>query len=193
MHKGGKRGVSREWKVEIESALAKEDAKALLGLARDQTGRAVRYLTGQLCSASEEEKWRAVRALGVVAGDGHLVSLEKATDLMRWFLWALNDESGGVPYGVPEAMGEILAVRPELQRDFLPILCSMVTDVDMLQTGPIERGVLWALGRVGAPVARCSPEAIEALRAASATHTDPETRRVAAWSLASLASAHAAP
>jgi hypothetical protein len=176
---------------EIDAILERDEDEALLHVARRQAGRVLRYLSGRLCSAGEEEKWRAVRALGVVVRDWHLVSLERATDLLRRFVWALNHESGVVPYGVPEAMGEILAVRPELQRDFLPILCSMVTDVDMLQTGPIERGVLWALGRVGAPVARCSPEAVEALRSASETHPDPESRQVAAGSLAVLANAPA--
>lgn len=185
--------MNAAWKEQIESALAEESPEALLDLARSQAGRALRYLTGRLCSADEKEKWQSVRAIGIVVGDAQLVSLQKATDLIRRFVWALNDESGAVPYGVPEAIGEVLAVRPELQRDFLPILCSLVTDAEMFQTGEIERGVFWALGRVGPPVARCSPEAVEAIRAASATHPDPETRRAAARSLALLANADAGP
>lgn len=180
------RDVNEARKEQIESILEREDHEALFHLAHGQLGRALRYLTGRLCSAKEEEKWRAVRALGVVAGDAQLVSRQRATDLLRRFMRALNDESGAVPYGVPEAIGEILAARPDLQRDFLPILCSLVTDADMLQTGLIERGVFWALGRVGSPVARCSSEAVEALRVASETHPDFETRKVAARSLASV-------
>jgi hypothetical protein len=185
--------VDAAWKEEIEAVLGRDDPEALLRLAGKQGGRLLRYLCGRLCSASEEEKWRAVRALGVVVGDARLVSLERATDLLRRFVWALNDESGAVPYGVPEAIGEVLAVRPELQRDFLPILCSLATDDDMRQEGPIERGVLWALGRVGSPVARCSPEAVEALRVASTAHPDRETREIAARSLVLLANADAGP
>ena len=49
----------------------------------------------------------------------------------RRFFWALNDESGAVPYGVPEAVGEILAVRPEMQPTFLSILCAHLTEEDM--------------------------------------------------------------
>ncbi len=175
------------WKDEIESSLEREDREALLHLARRQTARVLRYLSGRLFSASVEEKWRAVRALGVVVADEEIVSRQKAIELLRRFFWALNDESGAVPYGVPEAIGEILAVRPEVQGEFLPILCSLVTNEEMTQTGAIESGVLWALGRVGPPVARCSPEAVEAIRTASQTHPDHETRQVAAQSLASLA------
>lgn len=185
--------MSKDWKEEIESALARGSPEALLDLARGQTGRVLRYLTGRLCSTDEKKKWQAVRAIGVVVGDPRLLSRQKAAELLRRFFWALNDESGAVPWGAPEAIGEILAVRPELQETFLPMLCSLLTDRDMVQSGSIERGVVWALGRVGAPVAGCAPEAVEALRVAAATHPDPETRQVAARSLASLANADARP
>jgi len=175
--------VKDPWKDEIETILSQEDRAELLDLARKQTSRVLRYLCGRLYSDSEAEKWRAVRALGVVVADGQIVSSQQATELLRRFLWALNDESGTVPYGIAEAMGEILAIRPELQGDFLPVLCSLVTTEGMFQTGAIEHGVLWALGRVGQPVARCSPEAVEAVRVASMTHPDPETREIALRSL----------
>ncbi len=164
----------------MKAILEREDPEALIRFARNQTAKVVRYLNERLCTADDSEKWRAVRALGVVVGEARLVSTQGASDLLRRFIWALNAESGMVPYGVPEAIGEILAVRPELQGDFLPILCAMLTDEDMIQTGPIERGVMWALGRIGPPVARYSPAAVEALRWAAKGHMDPETRGVAA-------------
>ncbi len=170
-------------KGEIAASLERDDPDALLRLARRQTARVLRYLCGRLYSVNEAEKWQAVRALGVVVADGQIVSRQQATELLRRFLWALNDESGTVPYGIPEAMGEILAVRPELQGDFLPVLCSLATSEAMLQTGAIERGVLWALGRVGPAVARCAPEAVGALKTASRTHPDHGTREIAAQSL----------
>lgn len=175
-------GWSDDWTAEIEAVLEREDRDTLLRLARLRTGRVLRYLTGRLVSASEEEKWRAVRGLGQVVGDRQIVSHDRAIDLLRRFFWALNEESGAVPYGMPEAIGEILALRPELQEGFLPILCALATDEDMRQAGPIERGVLWALGRVGPPVGRCSPEAVEAVAAAARDHPDPETRKVAGQS-----------
>jgi hypothetical protein len=178
--------VNAAWKEQIDSVLAGDNPEALLHLARPQTARVLRYLTGRLCSASDEPKWRAVWGLGVLVGDRQLVSQEQATDLLRRFFWTLNDESGVVPWGAPEAIGEILAVRGELREAFLPMLCSLVTDEDMRQTGAIERGVIWALGRVGPPVARCAPDAVEALRVASETHPDRGSREVAARSLASI-------
>ncbi len=174
------------WKQQLESILTQENPEALLHLARGRTAWTFRRLTGRLCSANEREKCQAVWGLGVLVADRQLVSQEAASDRLRRFFCSLSDESGAVPYGVPEAIGEILAVRPELQKNFLPMLCSLMTDEDMLQTGAIERGVIWALGRVGPPVARGAPEAVEALRIVSESHPDRETRKVAARSLASI-------
>jgi hypothetical protein len=56
---------------------------------------------------------------------------------------------------------------------FLPLLCSLAYDPERIQNGPIEQGVFWALGRVGQPAAACSPEAVEAVRAAH-QHPKPE-------------------
>jgi hypothetical protein len=142
-------------------------------------------LTGRLYSDDADEKRRAVTALGSVVADREIVSDERARDLLRRFFWALNDESGAVPYGIPEAIGEMLARRRELQAEFLPLLCSCVTQEEMLQSGPIERGIVWALGRVGPPVAACSPQAQKAVAAAT-RHSDPETARVAAEALARI-------
>jgi len=59
----------------------------------------------------------------------------------------LSDESGAVPYGIPEALGEILAKRREFLGNYVPILVSYLIDEELVQTGPILAGVLWALGR----------------------------------------------
>jgi methylated-DNA-[protein]-cysteine S-methyltransferase len=175
--------VSGGRREELAEAVAREDGAALVRLAREALGPVLRYLAGRLYSDDEQAKWRSARALGVVAADHEIVSDERARDLLRRFFWALNDESGTVPYGVPEAIGEILAVRAELQAAFLPLLCAQLTEEDMAQTGPIERGVIWALGRVGPPVARASAEAVAALRRAATEHPDHGTREIARGAL----------
>jgi HEAT repeat protein len=179
--------VSADWKAEIEAALAAGEEGPLLALARRHTPRFLRYLTGRLCSSDEQVKWRAVRALGLAAADRSLVDERRGEETLRRFAWALNDESGAVPYGVPEAIGEVLAVRPEFRETFLPILCSLVTLEEMSQTGPIERGALWALGRVGPETGRYCAGAVEAIRRAALSHPDGETRAVAARALDAIA------
>jgi hypothetical protein len=171
---------------DIIALLRREDHAALTDLARLRGSKVLRYLTGRLYSEDQEEKWRAVRALGAIVADRRVLGRAKAADLLQRYFWSLNDESGAVPFGVPEAIGEILAARPELQVDFLSPLCAMITHEDFLQTGPIERGVIWALGRIGEPVVHCSAHAVQGIAVAAEKHPDPDTKRVAAWSLARI-------
>jgi hypothetical protein len=142
----------------------------------------IRFLSGRLASPDEAVRRRAAHSLGVVMGQPAITD-ERARDLLRRFFWSLNDESGAVPFGVPEAIGEVLVVRPELQPEFLPQICALAYHPEAVQTGVIERGVFWALGRLGQVVASSSPEAADALSQAARDHSDPETRQVAAWAL----------
>jgi HEAT repeat protein len=169
-------------KSDIAELLSREDPAGVEALARVPLSRVLRYLTGRLCSHDEDEKWRAVRAIGFLVHHRDLLAGDRVRELLRRFIWAMSDESGAVPFGIPEALGEVLTRRTEFQDEYLPILVSMLTDEEMLQTGPIERGVVWALGRVGPPVASSS-EALDAIRAAASGHPDPSTRRTAAASL----------
>jgi hypothetical protein len=170
-----------QWKASIDEAVSAEDWSGLAQLARQEPAKTVRYLTSRLCSADAASKWRAVRALAVVASDREGMSVDRIRGLLQRFLWLLTDESGNVPFGVPEAFGEVLVARPEFQAEFLPLLCSLAYDPERLQTGAIEQGVFWALGRVGQPAAACSPEAVEAVVRAAQEHPEPETRSVASW------------
>jgi hypothetical protein len=170
------------WKAELEAMLLAADHPALIRFARSAPARTLRYLSARLYSEDADVKWRAVRALGTLAADPALLADDKLAEQLRRYFWALNDESGAVPFGIPEAIGEILARRPSLQKLFLPLLCSMIQEEEVVQAGAIERGIIWAIGRVGVPAAHSAP-ALLRLRDA---HPDPETRRVAAWALRSL-------
>jgi hypothetical protein len=175
-------------KTELKTLLDAQDWDALLSLARERSSRVVRYLLGRLASADQDEKLRAVEALGRVVEDEALFDDEHAVELMRRLLWALNDESGAVPFGMPEAIGELCVRRPELRVTYVPILGSFLTDEEMLQTGPIERGVVWALGRLGPLAAELAPHGVEALVALRDGHAERETRAEAEAALARICS-----
>ena len=166
--------------------LAAGDLDAVLPLARRHPGRVLRLLLGRLSSADDEEKARAVAALGSLVADRDLFPDARVLELVRRFVWSLNDESGAVPYGVPEAIGEILRHRPELRGTYVPILASYLTDDDLFQTGPIERGVMWGLGRVGPDVLDLAPHGVRALERAAQAHPEPASREEAIKALASL-------
>ena len=171
---------------ELAPVLEREDARALVALARGKPGRVVRFLTGRLYVADEGTKWRAVRAFGVLAREPGLLTDARVHDLLQRFLWALNDESGAVPYGVPEAMGEILAARPERRASIVPLLCGMLSEEDTFQTGAVERGIYWALGRIGPDVPTHCPDVLEVVAAAARSHADAGTRATAAEALERL-------
>ena len=111
-----------KWRAELKALLDAEDHPALLRFSQGAPARTLRYLSGRLYSEDADMKWRAVRALGALAADPALLSEEELTELLRRYLWSLNDESGAVPFGVPEAVGEILARRPSLQEASAPDL-----------------------------------------------------------------------
>jgi hypothetical protein len=170
-----------QWKTSIDDAVSNEDWTGLVRLARRGPAKTLRYLTSRLSSADAALKWQAVRALAAVTGDREGISENRIRALLRRFVWLLSDESGNVPFGVPEAFGEVLVAHPEFQAEFLPLLCSLAYHPERIQTGPIEQGVFWALGRVGPPAAACSPEAVEAVVRAAHQHPEPQTRSIATW------------
>jgi hypothetical protein len=165
---------------ELADALRRDDAAAVVALARPSPAPALRYLTGRLYSADPGEKWRGVRGLGWLVREPGLVTEARAQDLLQRYLWALNDESGAVPFGVPEAIGEILASRPAFRGRVLPVLCGMLTEADTFQTGAVERGIYWAIGRIGPDVLRCCPGVERVVARAAGGHPDSDTRALAA-------------
>jgi hypothetical protein len=158
----------------------------VLARARTNPGPVIRYLQGRLYSADPDEKWLAVGALGALVREPGLLPDSKVEDLLQRFLWALNDESGNVPFGVPEAIGEILSARPVFCAQVLPVLCGMLTEEETFQTGPIERGIYWALGRIGPDVLRHCPGVVRTVADAARSHPDPETRQTAATAFQTL-------
>jgi methylated-DNA-[protein]-cysteine S-methyltransferase len=171
------------WKLELEKAIEEQDWNRLRRLAGAQPAKTLRHLTARLYASEDGSRQKVVGALGAIAGEPGILSDEKIRELLRRYFWWLNDESGAVPLGIPEAIGAILAARTEFQQEFLPLLCSLAYNPDLLQTGPIERGVFWALGHIGRPAAMCSPDTVRAIVDAAQRHPDRETQITAAWAL----------
>lgn len=166
--------------------LKDEDVAALLARARTKPGPVIRYAQGRLYSADPDEKWRAVSILGALVREPGLLPDSKVEDLLQRYLWALNDESGNVPFGVPEAIGEIVSGRPIFSAQVLPVLCGMLTEEETFQTGAIERGIFWALRRIGPSVLRHCPGIRSVVADAAERHPDPDTRQVAETTLGAL-------
>lgn len=99
--------------------------------------------------ADPEIKWAAVTAAGAVVADLADQDLEGARNIMRRIMWNLNDESGGIGWGLPEAMGEILSRRDILADEYTRILVSYANEeANYLEHEGLQRGLLWGIGRL---------------------------------------------
>ncbi|MCP4691218.1 MAG: HEAT repeat domain-containing protein [Desulfobacterales bacterium] len=142
---------------------------------------------------NELTKWRAVTAAGVVVSSLAEQEMESARVLMRRLIWNLNDESGGIGWGSPEAMGEITARSAPLAAEYSNMLLSYIRpDGNFLEHEMLQRGVLWGVGRLAHARPRCAegaaPFLLPFLTSGDAIH-----RGLAAWALTAMGGAAAHP
>jgi hypothetical protein len=111
--------------------------------------QAVNPLFSLLYHKDELIKWRAVTAMGAVVARLAHEDLESSRVVMRRLMWNLNDESGGIGWGSPEAMGEIMARHEGMAKEYSSILVSYINETgNFLEHEILQRGVLWGLGRL---------------------------------------------
>jgi HEAT repeat protein len=111
--------------------------------------KGIQALFSALCTTEGERKWRAVRALGHLVAGLAQKDLEGARNLIRRLLWSLNEESGSMGWGAPEAFGEILARSEALAEEYAPILISYIRrDGNYLEDAVLQRGLMWGIGRL---------------------------------------------
>jgi len=134
-----------------------------------QARNPMRTLTRLLFDNDSLIRWRAIEAMGIVAGVESHKSIERVRRQIRRLFWLMNDESGGLCWHAPEAIGEILYNVPELIYEFGTLLPSFFHEE------PFEHGSRLAVARV----ARLKPDifsnAVEDLRH-TLDHDDPAMR-----------------
>lgn len=182
-------------KKEVLTLLGQAEHDAVItSLAEYPPKKLLNPLFSGICSASEKTKWNAVSALGITVARIADQDMEAARIVMRRFMWSLNDESGGIGWGTPEAMAECLACHEGLAREYTKILVSfMREDGFYLELPILQRGLMWGLGRL----ARVRPELLHEWRAsryllAYLDSEDPVVRALAARVLGRLLAVEAA-
>jgi hypothetical protein len=142
--------TGRQLKEKIRKLLLQQDIESgLAEIGRMPARKAINPLFSFLCSMDEVLKWRAVTAMGAVVDRLAAADMESARVIMRRCMWQLNDESGGIGWGCPEAMGEIMARNKNLAVEFWCILSSYIRpDGNFLELEALQRAVLWGLGRL---------------------------------------------
>jgi HEAT repeat protein len=122
---------------------------ALVEVSRLPPRQIINPLLSFIQSGNEKIKWGAVKAVGRVVSQLADRDLEAARVIMRRLMWNLSDESGGIGWGSPEAMGEILAHHNGLAHEYAHILLSYAReDGNYLEHEGLQRGLLWGIGRL---------------------------------------------
>ncbi len=151
--------TNRQLKRDVLALLQSEDFdEALEKLCQMPARRVVSPLLSHLLSSSEHIKWRAITGIGAVVATLAKEDMESARVIMRRLMWSLNDESGGIGWGAPEAMGEIIACHEGLAEEYVSVLISYIWEGgNFLEYEPLRRGAVWAVARV----AQVNPDLVQ--------------------------------
>ncbi|MBM7853969.1 HEAT repeat protein [Desulfohalotomaculum tongense] len=130
-------------KQEIAQLVTDKKYETLLQLAETDAKKLIRYLVRLTYSQDDLLRWRAIEALGLAAGKIAKTEPEVIRDIIRRFLWSMNDESGAQSWSAPQAIAEIIYNEPGLYADLGPVMISASMDERIFQPG-----MLWAVGRL---------------------------------------------
>ncbi len=155
LHSGGmsRRAVKKELLIALEQSGLKDLFRFL---DNHPPHLLLNSLFIALCNPLEQVRWHAVCGFGRIVPVMADKDPESARIVMRRFLWSLNDESGGIGWGSPEAMAEIMFHSALLRREYLHMLVSYMHEdgVELYQDGNylehplLQRGLLWGIGRL---------------------------------------------
>jgi len=184
------RGLKREVLTLLQS---EKFHRSLEELCQLPGRRVINPLFSFLLNREEQTRWRAITAMGAVVANLAEKDMESARVVMRRLMWSLNDESGGIGWGAPEAMGEIIASHEGLAKEYVSVLISYVReDGNFLEYEALQRGAIWGVGRV----AQARPELVQK----AVPHLvlflespDAAVRGLAAWTLGLLVAEAARP
>ena len=174
--------TGRQLKEKIRKLLLQQNIESGLAQIGGMPARkAINPLFSFLCSPDELLKWRAVTAMGRVVDQLADADMESARVIMRRYMWQLNDESGGIGWGCPESMGEIMARNENLAGEYWCILISYIRpDGNFLEHEVLQRGVLWGVGRLAHARPQLLKDSVDYLHPYMQAE-DPYLRGLAAW------------
>ena len=140
----------RKLKKEVLRLLRQNDfKKSIVEISGFSARQVVNPLFSFFYNSDELVKWHAVYAMGVVVSNLADYDMESARVVMRRLIWNLNDESGGIGWGSPEAMGEIMARHEGLAKEYHKVLLSYIMpEGNYIEHEILQRGVLWGVGRL---------------------------------------------
>ncbi len=149
--------MNRKIKKEVLGWLAAGDLEQARKKLQDFDEQGlVNPLFSALYRPEELLRWHTVTIFGEVLARLADNDMEAARIVMRRYLWSLNDESGGIGWGAPEAMAEAMYHHDRLCDEYLHMLISYMRpdgplehqDGNYLELPELQRGLLWGIGRL---------------------------------------------
>ncbi|MFZ5563813.1 MAG: DVU0298 family protein [Thermodesulfobacteriota bacterium] len=142
--------TARQIKKKVTDLLARLDqAGAMKELVALPARQVINPLIGFLFRKGDPAQQRAVEAVAEVMANLAETDMEAARVIMRRLMWSLNDESGGIGWGAPEAMGAIFARHAGLAAEYAKILFSYIhPDQNFLEHDDLRMDALRGIHRL---------------------------------------------
>lgn len=102
----------------------------------------IRMLVSLVYDKENLQSWRAIEAIGLIAGEIAKTNVDIIRDLSQRFLWMMRDESGNGPGSAPELLGEIVRNTPDAFADIGQVVTSFHEEK------MLRRGVMRAIWRI---------------------------------------------
>jgi hypothetical protein len=166
----GKKGDLKE---RIKDALGARSYAEITEMARRDKG-VIRRLISLAYDKDDVMGWRAIEAMGYVAGELSKQRIDIVRDTIRRLLWSMGEESGGIGWSAAEMIGEIVRSNPDQFTDIVPIVWSFHEE-EMFRAGTV-----WAMGRI----ASVRPDLVKFILKdiqGMLTDKNPAVRGYAAW------------
>ena len=133
---------------------------------------------------------RAAVALGRAVSRLAEARPEEMRNVMRRLMWHMNEESGNIGWGIPEAFGEIAAACPQAGKEFHRVLISYIIELEkddnFCDPDVLRRSCYWAIGRLAQSRPELAEPARPWLRRGAALDRDAVCRGMAAWAISCL-------
>jgi HEAT repeat protein len=174
-------------KRRLRELLAERRVDEIVALA-GRSRRVLGMLVALTFDAEPAIAWSAVAAMGRAAARIADDDPASVREHLRRLHWLMREESGAVCWRAPEAMAEIVAHRPALFADYLPIVVHLLVELEEEDLRHFRAGALWAIGRLGAAVRHQVADVVPAIVAAL-DDASPQVRGMAVWALARVGEA----
>lgn len=131
-------------KILIRELLEEQKYKKILELGSKRPNKTLKIIQMNLFGEWDDPlRWSAIEAIGRLTKDLAPKYPELYKNLIRRFLWAMNDESGNVPWSSAEGIGVIITNQPGLYGSFTPMLIT-----NSLENFICFPGLLWSVGKI---------------------------------------------